>query len=452
MADQAQRTSSGLETLTDERERGLLRLDELRQRIASDDRAEIAEEALRELQATHEELQVSEEELRAQSQELAEAYQRLVHERQRYRDLFEHAPVGYLVTDTDGMIRDTNRTGANLLGRAQQYLRGKPLRLFVEEGERDGFSRWLTALRGSDGADVGDLRIAPRDAEPFDARCTVTAVRGADGSPEALRWVIHSREGDSPLPDGPQHLRAVGTPGEDTTDLSVEVVVLEPQALFVRTLDVLLETLLPGRARIAGATDDPTELADLVERMDPDVVVATVSELDGPAHAAVRSLRDGDDRPVLVLAGDVDGSGGEVLWSLIDEGLPGVLPRSAAPDAIAGALMATASGWTVLDRSISRVLLSPGRPLRQDLRDRLSDDQLELWRWLAAGRSDAEIARDRNVSTRTIKRRVADLYEELGVDSRVEAASLAGHYGLVDPEDVASARPSREGSEEPEPA
>lgn len=428
---------SGLETVTDERERGLLRLADLRERMDTGQDGAVAEEAIRELQTSYEELQVSEEELRAQSQELAEAYQRLVHERQRYRDLFEHAPVGYLVTDPDGMIRDVNGTGSRLFGATQQYLRGKPLRVFVDDDARVELSRWLRDVRDADGAVTGDLRLQPHDGGPVDVRCIVAPVRGRGGEPDAVRWVIHPTDGPGQEAVSSRGLRTLAPAQDTVTDRSLEVVVLDRQPLFVRNLDVLLETLLPGRARVAGATDTPAGLAGLVDRTEPALVVVTVPAIGGPEHRAVQELRgDADGPPVLALAGGVDGDGGDVTWRLIDEGLPAVLPRTAAPDALVGAMLATAGGWTVLDGSVARVLLGPGRPLRDDLRQGLSDDDLELWRWLAMGRSDAEIATDRNVSTRTVKRRVADLYERLGVGGRVEAASLAGHYGLVDAADL----------------
>jgi len=52
-------------------------------------------------------------------------------ERQRYRDLFEFAPDGYLVTDADGTIQEANQAAALLLGVRQDFLGGKPLVVFV---------------------------------------------------------------------------------------------------------------------------------------------------------------------------------------------------------------------------------------------------------------------------------------------------------------------------------
>jgi len=41
-------------------------------------------------------------------------------ERQRYQDLFEFAPDGYLVTDAQGMIQ-ANRAAAKLLNAKQEF-------------------------------------------------------------------------------------------------------------------------------------------------------------------------------------------------------------------------------------------------------------------------------------------------------------------------------------------
>lgn len=429
---------SGLQTLTDERERGLLRLDELRERVESgDDRAAVAEEALRELHATYEELQVSEEELRAQSRELAEAYRRLVHERQRYRELFEDAPVGYLVTDGDAVVRDANKALASLLGRSPQYLRGKPLRVFVPEGERVEFSRLVRDIREDDGTSAIELRLGGGDTDAFDARCTVTTVRRPDGSIEALRWVI------DPVGDGERAevvarrtLRPVPAVQEDATELSVRIVVLDPQPMFVRTLDVLFETMLPGRARIVAATDDPRELVELVERTEPRLVVAAVPELDSAAEEAVTVVRDRHPGcPVLVLAGSPNEPETGLVRALTERGFPGVVARGAAPDTIVGAVLATAAGWRVLDGAAADGIMEPGRPLPDGLRV-LSEQELQLWVGLASGRADADMAEERNVSVRTMKRRVAELYERLGVAGRVEAAALAGHHGLVSAADL----------------
>lgn len=93
-----------------------------------------------ELQLALEELQGVEEELREQNQELIVARELIELERQRYQDLFEFAPDGYLVTDTAGIIQEANQAAAILLAVRPKYLVNKPLILFIPHQDRQTFT------------------------------------------------------------------------------------------------------------------------------------------------------------------------------------------------------------------------------------------------------------------------------------------------------------------------
>src|SRR5512140_2217887 len=112
------------------------KIEVLLQRMSSSgENASIATEALEELSATLEELHVASEELSRQNSELATAQLAAQAERQRYQDLFDFAPDGYLVTDTNGVIREANKAAAELLHVTQERLVGKPLAVYVTEAE-----------------------------------------------------------------------------------------------------------------------------------------------------------------------------------------------------------------------------------------------------------------------------------------------------------------------------
>ena len=68
-----------------------------------------------ELQVAHEELHQQNEQLQQQNQELMVALETAQLQRQRYLDLFEQAPDGYLVTNIAGTISEANRAAAKLL-------------------------------------------------------------------------------------------------------------------------------------------------------------------------------------------------------------------------------------------------------------------------------------------------------------------------------------------------
>ncbi len=147
--------------------------------------------ALEELSGALEELHVASEELRQQQEELVAARQVAEGERQRYQDLFDFAPDGYLVTDPEGIIQEANRTAASLLGVAQEFLVGKPLVVFIGKNDRKAFRVRLARL-GAESGSVERLEIdmQPRHGTPFPAATTVSTVCDATGHCIGLHWSL----------------------------------------------------------------------------------------------------------------------------------------------------------------------------------------------------------------------------------------------------------------------
>jgi len=146
--------------------------------------------ALQELDAAYEELRAAQEALSRQAAALAQAEQALQAERRRYRDLFEAAPDGYLVTDTGGIILDANGAATTLLNSLQQFLVGKPLAAFIAPEEALAFRFRLLHLAQIDRAGEWEVRLHPIQRPPFTAVVTVGVVRDAEGRPTALRWLV----------------------------------------------------------------------------------------------------------------------------------------------------------------------------------------------------------------------------------------------------------------------
>lgn len=146
--------------------------------------------ALEELQSALEELHVAEEELRVQNEELTVARARIEAERQRYQDLFDFAPDGYLVTDASGIIREANRAVARMFNISQQKLIGKPLVNFIPYEERRCFRAKLNQLHQHDFMQEWELCLCPRESEAFDAALTVSTVRSWEGKPTGWRWLV----------------------------------------------------------------------------------------------------------------------------------------------------------------------------------------------------------------------------------------------------------------------
>lgn len=81
------------------------------------------------------ELEVHQIELEMQNEELRETQHRLEKARDQYTDLFDFAPIGYLILDRKGVIVNINLTACDLLGIKRATIKGKPLSAYMASGE-----------------------------------------------------------------------------------------------------------------------------------------------------------------------------------------------------------------------------------------------------------------------------------------------------------------------------
>ena len=151
---------------------------------------QVVDECIEQLQIALEELYMAEEELRQQNEQLMAARHIAEVQYQRYQELFEFAPDGYLVTDSYGTIQEANRAASLLLKMAQKYLVGKPLINFVPEEHRRSFRSMLNQLHTLNRVQEWEVCLCGREAALFDAAVTVETVRNQEGQAIALRWLI----------------------------------------------------------------------------------------------------------------------------------------------------------------------------------------------------------------------------------------------------------------------
>jgi len=107
------------------------------------------------------ELLVHREELRAQTEKLTSVLGSLEDARDRYIELYDFAPNGYMTLDQRGVVREINLHAAALFGRDRMALIGLPVLRFFIRDDRVTFVRYLQACRGTAGGPplMTELRI-----------------------------------------------------------------------------------------------------------------------------------------------------------------------------------------------------------------------------------------------------------------------------------------------------
>lgn len=129
------------------------------------------------------ELQVHQIELELQNEELRRAHVELESTRQRYFDLYNQAPVGYVTVSEQGLILEANLTAAGMLGDLRGSLIMLPLSRFIHTEDQDLYYLRSKHLFATGEQQSFDLRIVKMDGPPSWVNMRAGIAQDAGGAP-----------------------------------------------------------------------------------------------------------------------------------------------------------------------------------------------------------------------------------------------------------------------------
>lgn len=168
---------------------------------------------------------------------------------------------------------------------------------------------------------------------------------------------------------------------------------------------------------VVGEANNGVTAVTLVAALKPDVVVMDLVMPGGSGMDAIRKIRDNHPQTkVLALTSFTDGS---LVRRAIEAGATSFLFKTVDVDGFANAVRLTASGQTTLAPGVAAHLVAKPHSIGD-----LTHREEEVANLLAAGLSNADIARELHMSVFTAKNHVRNILMKLQVQSRTEAASL----------------------------
>jgi signal transduction histidine kinase/CheY-like chemotaxis protein len=123
-----------------------------------------------EMQRLVHELQVHQIELEMQNEELQHTRDRMESLLEKYSDLYDFAPVGYLTLDREGTIQEANLTAASLLGIERSRLIQRRFGVYVSAPELPAFNAFLTKVFVSKAKEECDVRLQAEGKPPVDVQ------------------------------------------------------------------------------------------------------------------------------------------------------------------------------------------------------------------------------------------------------------------------------------------
>jgi DNA-binding NarL/FixJ family response regulator len=216
-------------------------------------------------------------------------------------------------------------------------------------------------------------------------------------------------------------------------DAPIRVLLVDDHGVVRRGLEAYLD--LVDDIEMVGEAGNGREALARVAEMDaagrpPDVVLMDLlmPEMDGIAATAAIKER-WPDIEVVALTSFIEE---DKIHGALQAGATGYLLKDAAATEVAAAIRAAHQGEMHLAPAVARRLAESLRaPTREKPIEPLTEREREVLGLVAQGKANKEIARQLEISERTVRTHVSSILGKLGLVSRTQAALYAVREGLV---------------------
>jgi DNA-binding NarL/FixJ family response regulator len=216
----------------------------------------------------------------------------------------------------------------------------------------------------------------------------------------------------------------------------IRVLVADDEGLVRAGLRSILEAQ-PDIEVVREATDGAEAMA-AVRQMAVDVVLMDIrmSGIDGleAARQLAAARSPASPRVVIVTTFDLD----EHIQDALNFGVSGFIVKSASPEELVACVRAVAAGEAFLSPSVARRVIQAFARRRIRLTrepaelSSLTDREREVFRCLARGLSNGEIARELRIRETTVRSHVGHVLMKLNLRDRVQAVVRAHEMGASD--------------------
>jgi DNA-binding NarL/FixJ family response regulator len=213
--------------------------------------------------------------------------------------------------------------------------------------------------------------------------------------------------------------------------MTIRVLVADDQSMVRAGFRMLLSG--EEDIEVVAEASNGLEAVAQAARFHPTVVLMDIRmpQLDG-LEATRRILATDNSARILILTTfDLD----EYVYEALRSGASGFVLKDDPPEQLLAAIRVVASGEALLSPAITKRVIKQftrmPRPEPPRQLDELTERELEVFRLIARGLSNAEIGRELYISDTTVKTHITHILMKLNLRDRVQAVVLAHETGLV---------------------
>ena len=211
---------------------------------------------------------------------------------------------------------------------------------------------------------------------------------------------------------------------------TARILIADDQNLFRSGLARLLEA--DPRVQVIGQAVDGLEVIKKVGSLKPDVILMDLKmpNLDG-IETTRRVVAEHPEIKILILTTFETDS---YVLQALRAGASGYVLKDAQVDSIVSSILAVMSGERVMASAVAnRVIdLLTGTTTPKEFYDGLTAREVEILKLMAIGHPNKQIARRLDISEKTVRNHVSNMYEKLHIYDRSQAVLYAVRKGLVE--------------------
>jgi DNA-binding NarL/FixJ family response regulator len=213
---------------------------------------------------------------------------------------------------------------------------------------------------------------------------------------------------------------------------AVRVMIADDHSMIREGLKQLLE--LDGDFQVIAEASDGEECLEKIPKQDPDILLLDINMPKKNGLDVLRELNENSSpKKIKVLVLTVHNEV-EYLLKAVQIGIDGYILKDSESSELKKAIYTIMNGETYIQPDLIPMLNSKLIHMENDHEkiESLTKRELEILKNLAVGMYNKEIALKLNISERTVKNHVSNIFKKINVADRTQAAVFAIKNNLID--------------------
>lgn len=211
--------------------------------------------------------------------------------------------------------------------------------------------------------------------------------------------------------------------------MKTKVMIADDHSLIREGIKQLLE--FDGSIEVIGEASNGIECLEKLEVLSPDVLLLDVNMPEKNGIEVLQELKSKDSKvKVLILTVHNEL---EYLLKAVDIGVDGYILKDSESSELKRAIQSVCKGENYIQASLIPALNNRlvNRDIDKDKIDSLTNRELEVLIQVANGMSNKEIATNLNISERTVKNHISNIFKKIDVSDRTQAAVFAIRNNII---------------------